>query len=234
MFARCYACLLALLVAACASYKPTAVPTVTMNDADFAFNDAGYGLNADPFVEISRQKSYFNANFSEAGFLSVFVKVKNNGHEAISVRPYDIYLIFPDGSELAPVDSQVVAMSMEENGSITGSVLAFGIVGGLVATQAEEDAKKARIADYASKQFKDTTLAPGASASGFVFYRVTSRVPGQTKLQARLLEVSTSQRSILEAPLGDVTTMLTVQQEEPQEATKPPPSGYPSSFGHGP
>jgi hypothetical protein len=195
-------CLIGLmLVASCASYKPTAVPTVSVGSLDYRFNADGYGVHVDPYIETDRQKKYFNANLKEAGFLPLLVTVKNNGTGSVTVRPADMYIVLPGGDDLAPVTSDVVAQTVEEGGSITGSTLAFGFIGGIAASESKQESKRARVADYASKQLKETVLVPGDSTYGFVFYRLPTGTSGALQFQARLSEVGTNRRSIVEAPL---------------------------------
>lgn len=198
MSQRSFLCLFGLLlIGGCASYETTKTPVVTANDSDLVFNEAGYGAKVDPYAELDRQKAYFNADFNKAGFLAVNVIVKNNGKAPIDVRPYDIYVVLPAGGELAPVDGRVVAMGVEEGGSVVGSAIAFGVIGGLVAMQSQTDAKNARVADYASKQLREGTLAPGDSTHGFVFYQWKPDSSPPAEFQIRLYDKATSQRSVV-------------------------------------
>src|SRR5690242_506597 len=87
-----------LLLAGCASYTPTAAPVEQASDSDLVFNADGYGAKIDPYLDQQRQKQYFNADFTKAGFLVVDVVVKNEGKDPIDVKPYDIYLVFPGGN----------------------------------------------------------------------------------------------------------------------------------------
>lgn len=213
-----------LLIGGCASYEPTKTPVVAANNSDFVFNEDGYGGEVDPYIEPDRQKAYFNADFNKAGFVAVNVIVKNNGKGPVDVRPYDIYVVYPAGGELAPVDGRVVAMGIEEGGSVVGSTLALGIIGGLVAMQSQTDAKNARVADYASKQLREGPLAPGDSTHGFVFYQWAQDPSPQAEFQIRLYDKATSQRSIVKVPFENAKVSAMIQ--------KPPTSQNPASAKH--
>jgi hypothetical protein len=193
-------CIGLLLLGGCASYKPTATPVEQVTDNELVFNAEGYGAKVEPYLDKARQQKYFNADFTKAGFLVVDVVVKNEGKDPVEVRPYDIYLVFPGGSQMAPMEGRVVATQIEENGSVVGSVLMFGLVGGIVATQAEHDAKNARILDYGGKELKETTLAPGASTQGYLFYRWTPNASAQAEFVLQLQDRASNQLTEVTVP----------------------------------
>ncbi len=222
-------CIGLLLLGGCASYKPTAAPVEQVLDRDLVFNAEGYGAKVDPYLDQKRQQQYFNADFTKAGFLVVDVLVKNEGRDPVEVRPYDIYLVFPGGGQMAPMEGRVVATQIEENGSIVGSVLMFGLVGGIVATQAEHDAKNARILDYGGKELKETTLVPGASTQGYLFYRWTPSASAQAEFVLQLQDRTSNQLSELTVPYENSKVFAV-----PQKAlfvASPPPATPPASPG---
>ncbi len=222
-------CVALLLLGGCASYKPTAVPTEQVTDANLVFNAEGYGAKVDPYLDQQRQKEYFNADFTKAGFLVVDVVVKNEGKDPVEVRPFDIYLVFPGGSQMAPMEGKVVATQIEENGSVVGSVLMFGWVGGIVATQAEHDAKNARILDYGAKELKETTLAPGTSTQGYLFYRWTPSANAQAEFVLQLQDGTSNQLSEVTVPYGNTKVFAAPQSAlftaGPAPATAAAPRG---------
>ena len=63
-----------------------------------------------------------------------------------------------------------VVNKVGESGSVVGAAIAFGIIGMLAASSAEEKARTARMADYKDKAFKEALLGPNESAHGFVFF----------------------------------------------------------------
>jgi len=214
-------CIALLLLGGCASYKPTATPVEQVTDKELVFNAEGYGAKVEPYLDKARQQQYFNADFTKAGFLVVDVVVKNEGKDPVEVRPYDIYLVFPGGSQMAPMEGKVVATQIEENGSVVGSVLMFGLVGGIVATQAEHDAKNARILDYGAKELKETTLAPGASAQGYLFYRWTPSASAQAEFVLQLQDRTSNQLTEVTVPYEN-TKVFAVPQNALFVASPPP------------
>ncbi len=222
-------CLAGLLLSGCASYTPTAAPAEQATDSDLVFNADGYGAKIDPYIDEQRQKQYFNADFTKAGFLVVDVVVKNEGKDPIDVKPYDIYLVFPGGNQMAPLAGQVVATQIDENGSIVGSVLMFGVVGGLVATSAEQNAKNARIQDYTAKQLKETTLAPGASTQGYLFYRWTPSASAQAEFAVRVQDHTNNHLSEVIVPLG--TTKPFAVPQSALFVPSAPPANPPAASG---
>lgn len=223
------ACVALILLTACASYTPTAAPVEQATDSDLVFNADGYGAKVDPYLDQQRQKQYFNADFTKAGFLVVDVVVKNEGKDPIDVKPYDIYLVFPGGNQMAPLQGQVVATQIEEGGSVVGSVLLFGVVGGLVATSAEQNAKNARIQDYSAKQLKETTLVPGASTQGYLFYRWTPSASAQAEFAVQVQDHTNNHLSEVIVPLG--TTKPFAVPQSALFVQSAPPANPPAASG---
>ena len=214
-------CIALLLLGGCASYKPTATPVEQVTDSQLVFNAEGYGAKVEPYLDKARQQQYFNADFNKAGYLVVDVVVKNEGKDPVEVRPYDIYLVFPGGTQMSPMEGKVVATQIEENGSVVGSILMFGLVGGIVATQAEHDAKNARILDYGGKELKETTLAPGASTQGYLFYRWTPSASAQAEFVLQLQDRTSNQLTEVTVPYEN-TKVFAVPQNALFTASPPP------------
>ena len=214
-------CIALLLLGGCASYKPTAAPVEQVTDSQLVFNAEGYGAKVEPYLDKARQQQYFNADFNKAGYLVVDVVVKNEGKDPVEVRPYDIYLVFPGGTQMSPVEGKVVATQIEENGSVVGSILMFGLVGGIVATQAEHDAKNARILDYGAKELKETTLASGASAQGYLFYRWTPSASAEAEFVLQLQDRTSNQLTEVTVPYEN-TKVFAVAQNALFTASPPP------------
>ncbi len=214
-------CIALLLLGGCASYKPTATLVERVTDNELVFNAEGYGAKVEPYLDKARQQRYFNADFTKAGFLVVDVVVKNEGKDPVEVRPYDIYLVFPGGTQMSPMEGKVVATQIEENGSVVGSVLMFGLVGGIVATQAEHDAKNARILDYGAKELKETALAPGASTQGYLFYRWTPSASAQAEFVLQLQNRASNQLTEVTVPYEN-TKVFAVPQNALFVASPPP------------
>jgi hypothetical protein len=216
-----WSCGAMLLLAGCAGYTPTAAPVVQATDSDLVFNAEGYGAKVDPYLDEQRQKQYFNANFTDAGYLAVDVVVKNEGKHPVDVKPEYIYLVFQGGDQMAPIESRVVANQIEEGGSVVASTIMFGAVGALITAQAQQDAKTSRIMDYAAKQLKETTLVPGATTQGYLFYRWTPSASAQAEFIVQLQDHSDNHLSRLTLPFGE-TKPFAVPQSAAFVPSAPP------------
>jgi len=132
--------------------------------------DDGLAVAVDPYTEKDRQEATFDADLDETDVIAVHVSVENRTPRKVLVRASDMALVLPDGKALAPAGVTTTVNKVGESGSVVGSTIAFGLIGALVSSNAETNARAARTADYRDKAFKDTTLAQGELSFGFVFF----------------------------------------------------------------
>lgn len=161
---------LLLLLASCAEYQPSSAPAPKFSPHQIVTESHGYAVAADPFVDLERQKTYFDADFRKAGIIGLQVLVQNRTTKPVLVRRSTMMLTLPDGRKILPSSAHSAAVRVGEEGSVVGATLAFGIIGGLMASNAEDAARGSRISDYDSKEFKRVTLGRDESAHGFVFF----------------------------------------------------------------
>ncbi len=158
-------------VSGCASYTPTSAPLAKGAGAMPACSTEGpLTMGADPFVKPERQKETFGGNVGAAGVLPIQVFFQYNGEKRVFLRPSEMVLVLPDGSQLSPASSSAAAARMESVGGVVVAAIGFGLVGALVASSVEEKARAARHEDYRRKELRETSLGKGDSVSGFVYF----------------------------------------------------------------
>jgi hypothetical protein len=127
-------------------------------------------VGADPYTQTERHKSVFGSDLTAAGILPVQVYLQNHGAEKVLVRASDMALELPDGRRVSHAGASAAASKLESIGGVVGATIAFGIIGMLAASSAEDKARAARLEDYKKKELPDTRLAKGESGHGFVYF----------------------------------------------------------------
>lgn len=193
-----------LAVGGCASYTPTSAP-VPDPAAMAARGEAGdMSVAADPWVDRERQKAVFDADFHDKRVLAIHVHVKNAAARRLLVRKSDMTLLLPGGRQLAPASASAVAAKLESSGEVIGWTVAFGIIGFLAASSADDKARAARLQDYRQKELQDATLGQGAAAHGFVYFippRGTAPFE-QGTLAVRVVDLEDLKSAVVELPLA--------------------------------
>lgn len=209
--------MIGLLLGACASYTPSSAPVPEPATTEWVVQGT-LAVAADPFADAERQKSTFDADLNEADVIAIQVVAENRGPRAMLVRPSDMILELPDGKKFSPSGITTVVSKVGESGSVVGSAIAFGIIGAMVASSAEDSARTARTADYKAKAFKETTLRQDESAHGFVFYippRGTEPFD-EAKIRVRFVDFDAATSEFVEAPLNglDYEEAVTKKKDE--------------------
>ena len=78
--------------------------------------------------------------------------------------------MLPDGSQFCSAGASAASAKMESIGGVVASGIAFGLIGVLVASNAEDKARVARQEDYRRKELQETRLAKGQTAYGFLYF----------------------------------------------------------------
>ncbi len=159
-----------LVNSACASYESTSPPAPVLSQMQISQDEQDIRVEADPYSDPVEQETYFDANFNAAGIVAVQVRISNNSTKSYLVRSHDMALEVTEDIVFNPVSSNSVVHTVGEEGSVVGAAIAFGLIGLIAASNAEEEARTARTTDYRNKVFKDTTLDEGESRHGFVFF----------------------------------------------------------------
>ena len=169
---RALVCCLAIFVglSGCASYAPTSAPSPKSSSLPFTVTEGYVTVGADPYTQADRLKACFGGNLNEAGVLPIQVMIRNDGDRKILVRPSDVLLVLPGGGQFCPSGASAAASKMESIGGVVASGIAFGLIGVLVASSAEDKARGARLEDFKRKELQEARLGPGESASGFLYF----------------------------------------------------------------
>lgn len=162
---------LLLLGSGCASYEPTvsAMPSPTVQQEDWHVKN-GLAVAAYPIVDELQQQQMFDANLNDTGVIPVHVVIENRTERMKWVRPVDMVMTLPDKRTFGPTSVASIAARVDEDGSIGGSYIAFGLIGYVIASNAEESAKQARTADYEAKSLRSKRLSQNQSSNGFIFF----------------------------------------------------------------
>lgn len=141
------------------------------------------------------------------------------------VFEYDAELHLPNGQTLSPVSASTVARMVDEDGSVTGSAIAFGLIGYMVAANAEETATRERAANYQSKAFTRAVLYQGQAQHGFLFFNPPSGTPMQIHgdLNVPFVDEDTSEAQAVSVPLlGGIPKSTVVASASPTGAVVAP------------
>jgi hypothetical protein len=211
-----------LTMSGCASYTPSSAPIPKAGSLPFSRVEADVEAGADPHVQPDRQSAVFDADLAGAGILPIQVFARNQGTRRVLVRRSDITLALPDGRQLSSAGASAAAAKMESIGGVVGASIAFGLIGFLVASNAEEKARAARLADYRSKELQDVALGKDESARGFVFFIPAEGTPSfdEATLMVRCVDVEDASSFVI--PLSLTGLKFKKAPEKTQGAADPP------------
>jgi len=202
----CVALVAASTVGACASYEPSSAPLPAKTDFDMV-EAQGLAVGADPYVDPAQQEAIFDADFDKADVIALHVFIENKRSTAAVVRASDMSLSLPDGNAISSSSVLKVTNKVGEEGSVIGATIAFGLVGALVASNAEEKARAARIDDYESKSLGTKDLLPGQSADGVVFFIPPKSWPAfeVASLSVRAIDQMNGTNLVVDVPLAGLS-----------------------------
>lgn len=180
-------------ITGCASYSATSAPIPKGADMLVWQSQDGVAVGADPYVAVEEQEAVFDVNLMAEGVMAVQVLVQNDTDRRILVRRSDMVLLLPDGTQLSPAGATQTASRLESSGGVIGATVAFGLIGFLVASSAEDKAREARQSDYRSKEFNDATLGKGESAHGFVYFIPPPGIPAFNEATLKVRCVDTDE-----------------------------------------
>jgi hypothetical protein len=83
----------------CASYQATGVPLVP-EVMPYSHSDSYVEVRADPFLELDRQRKYFDAELTNAGVIPIQVFVRNKSEVSFALAYDAIWLELPDGLQI--------------------------------------------------------------------------------------------------------------------------------------
>lgn len=192
-----------LALGGCASYTPSSAPVPRMAGLPVWRADRGVTVGADPYVALERQEAVFGGNLAKEGVLPIQLLVENASGRRFVLRKSDVLLELDGGRQIAPTGASSVAATKEDSAGVIGWTIAFGIIGALAASSAEESARAARLEDYRQKELRDATLDPGSSVYSFVYFRPPRGTPpfDRATLTVRLFEPASLETAVFRLPL---------------------------------
>ena len=159
----CLLLMAVLALSACASYEPSSAPVA--KPAELKFSSAnGTRAGAQPYTDKELQAATFDADLDESDVIAIQVMVENKRQAPVIVRSSDTRLEMPNGQTIAPSGVSRTVGRIDEDGSVVGAGIAFGIIGVMVASGEENEAKEARRIDYEARSLKD----PSAGESWWI------------------------------------------------------------------
>ena len=197
---------LAVVLSGCASYRPTAAPIPQAGAMPHRQEVANAVVSADPYTQPERVKATFGGDLMASGVLPIQVNVENLGAKGLMVRPSDAVLELSDGRQIAPAGAFAAAAKMERSGKVIAATVAFGLLGYLAASGAEDKARAARLEDFRRKEFPEKRLEKGESAHGFLYFLTPPETSNlsSAKLAMRLVEEN-GKSSVVKVPLSGST-----------------------------
>ncbi|MFQ5520114.1 MAG: hypothetical protein ACE5FK_01850 [Candidatus Methylomirabilia bacterium] len=204
----------------CASYTPSSAPIPKAEAMPVWTTEGTVALGADPYVQPDRQTAVFDADLNGAGVLPIQVLLRNEGTRQRLIRPSNMSLVLPVGSEISSAGASAVAAKLESTGGVVGASIAFGLIGFLVASSAEDKARAARLADYRGKELQDVTLKKDESAHGFVYFIPPPGTPAfdDATLTVRFVDVEEATSFVVRLRLSGLGFKETPAKAE-EEAT---------------
>ena len=191
-------CVLAVLAAACSS-APVAIPPQAVETYQFQQILGGVRVAVDPFFTVERTRGAFRGGeeFPEKGLLPVQVVIENESAGDIRVDPRGFRLVRANGETEVPL-SPYDAFSM-----VRLSVWWWGLGAGFVGGSVPAVRNEGRMKDIEARALKETTVSPGKSATGFVYFALRE---GEVNLSghriAGLLQGSATREMTYEIPIA--------------------------------
>lgn len=216
----------ALALEGCASYSPTSAPVPKAVTMPVAKTEGSLVIGADPHVQPDRQKAVFDGDLSEAGILPIQIWLENQGERRLLVRRTDMMLVLPSGQQLSPAGASAASSRMESIGGVVGATIAFGIIGYLAASSAEEKARTARQVDFRNKELRDVAIGKGESTHGFVFFIPLAGTSAFTEaaLILRVVDFEEGTSTPVSLPLSGLDFKGTQESTQQQKNITPQPS----------
>jgi hypothetical protein len=155
---------LAALLGACSS-APTPVPTQSLEQYPLRDLRGDVRIAVDPYATPDRTRDTFAGGdeFVGRGLLPVRVIVENGSSGPVRIDPQDAVLITPRG--------QLPSLTVDEALAVVKVPVGWwALGGGFVGGSAPAYRNEARRRDLDGRALKSLTVAPGATASGFLYF----------------------------------------------------------------
>jgi hypothetical protein len=135
--------------------------------------------------------------------MPVQVFVQNLGDRPLLVRPSDLRLALPDGSQISPAGVSAVVSKLQKDEHHFWAFLFGGLLGHAAAVNASDKATAELVADYRSKELQELLLNKEESGHGFVYFIPETGAPAITDaiLRVRFVDAQEATSSVIELEL---------------------------------
>jgi len=156
-------------------------------------------LSADPYFEEARVRQVFGELIADRSVLPVLVRVENASAQSVVVRPDDLQLRPASGAGLEQTED------VERRRVNLVAVLLVGAWVAVADMRVERTKADARLSELV---LRSTTLAPGASAEGFVYFGLPAGEMPERLALTWTLSVPGSTGVSFELPLDRATNSI--------------------------
>lgn len=176
----CLLLISAILLAGCEATKiPAYTAPANAGSSVLTAQNGGLALSVDPFLDAGRCNTYFKVNAPKQGLVIVHLRVENRSSSStFLVRKSDFRLSMAGDGERSAADASVDHSSSAGDAlALTGAALGslpLLFIGGQLAADAEAVRQ-----NFVTKEFLDTSLSPGRTAEGFIYYQLPKAHPKQ-------------------------------------------------------
>jgi hypothetical protein len=166
----------------CASYQAKPAPMPVPEIMPYSYSDRYLEVYADPYLQLDRQRKYFDAELTKLGVIPIQVFVRNKSDWSFALAYDDIWLELLDGTQITRAPSSHFfswkGPRPQETPKTIGSstapqldaiVLMTAPIWGPFAYMAYK-ARTDRLADYKDKEFNAIVLGKDESGNGFIFF----------------------------------------------------------------
>ncbi len=95
------ALLLGIPLSGCASYQAKPVPMPVPEIMPYSYSDNYFDVYADPYLQLDRQRNYFDDELGTVGVLPIQVFVRNKSDLSFALHEYaDVWLELADGTQI--------------------------------------------------------------------------------------------------------------------------------------
>ena len=163
------------LTAGCASKPPPAFTgtATTLSVRAQSVESEGARVTAEIFADRERCKTYFDLPGAYSNGLAIlYVKIENlDPSRSLLAQRSDIHLVLGQGNAAAGRTSRSTAGGEAAAllGATVGSLPLLFIGGAIISNAAMVQS------NFVTKEFRDDTIGPGASAAGFVYYQLDQK-----------------------------------------------------------
>ncbi len=158
---------LVLLFPAGCSTAPAVIQTKPIEAYEFRQTQGGVRVALDPYFTVERTRLAFRGGegFPESGLLPVQVNIENGGREEVKLSPRDFRLIRPKSRVEPP-------LSASEAFSLTRLQVGWWAAVPILGPSSVAVRNEPRQKDLEARELREGSVAPGASTSGFVYFRL--------------------------------------------------------------